>query len=129
MAAKHKPAFIGRYILHDILFHVYYDHTYESGAEVAYAWTPHGFVTMTIYGKGKCWQQVYAHALHEVMEASFVAEKVSFSPFGGLQRQDTGRFRFMLDHDQFTDACLHAGDMLALMVPELEKAWKKGRRK
>ena len=128
MTAKSKPTFIGRYILHDLCFHVYYDATRTSGAEVAYAWTPHGYITMTIGGREKCWQQVYAAALHEVMEASFIAVHASFEPFSGLRRIDSGRFRFMLNHDQFTLACIHAGDMMSLMAPELEKAWKKGRK-
>ena len=72
------------------------------------------------------WQQVYAAALHEVMEASFIAVLGSFTPFSSITRSDTGRFRFMLDHDQFTLACIHAGDMMAMMAPEMEKAWKKG---
>ena len=120
--AKHKhrlhPVSLGRFVIQDILIHAYYDPASTSGGEVRYGWGRDSFATMTIGGKGHTWPQVLSHALHEVMEASLRASKCSYSPdFNLLQRQDTGRFRFFCDHDQFTEACQHAGDMQTILDP------------
>lgn len=116
--------FLGRYIMHDAMILVYYDWK-ELDSTVQFGWQgKEGSYIRMVIGGTDCWGGMVSHALHEVMELSMTLEKVSYTPSGSLDRNDTGRFRFFLDHDEFTDVCRHAGDMLSFLLPALKQAWK-----
>ena len=120
---------VGRYTMHDNTIDVYYDPNDESGT-ARFGWTDSGFIRIVIGGRDTKWAGVAGTALHELMEVSFRLVRAGFEPiFSSLNRRDTGRFRFFLDHDQFTESCQHVGDVLAFLLPDLYRVHKEHTKK
>ena len=123
---KSRKKFLGRYVMQDVLMHIYFDPDSAAGGDAHFAWHKDGFVRVTIGGKDHTWGEVLGTALHELLEISFRLSKASFSPdFNLLQRRDTGRFRFFMDHDQFTEAVQHVAYVMVFLAPDLSAAYNK----
>lgn len=124
---KSRKTCLGRFIMQDMMFHVYYDPDSRDG-DGHFGWFRDGFVRVTVGGRDKSWNQVYACALHELMEISFRLSKAAYAPdFNLLRREDSGRYLFVASHDQFTEIVDHVADAMVFLGPELRKAWRKGR--
>ena len=122
------PVKLGRYIMRDAVIVVHYDPAMTDGSEVWNGWVDGAYLHMTI-GHEPEWGRMVVSALHEVVELGLMLNDAAFSPADSLRREDLGRYRYMFDHDVLTRVCNHAGDMLAYLLPDLEKAWKKHRAK
>lgn len=122
---KPKAVFLGRYVMHDAMIHVWLrPDDYDSS--VLLEWKPHGYITMEIGGKHSSWSLVVDGALHEIMELSLSLSHGAFQPsFTGLNDLTASSYVFMFDHNIFGQACRHAADMLCILLPVLEKEWKK----
>lgn len=118
----------GRYVLQDTTFELYYDPG-ALGGEGIFEFAPGGYVTVVI-GKHDNEVQMLASLLHELLEISFRLSKGAYAPaYTTLTRYDAGRYRFMMDHDQFTEAVQHVGDALYYAWPALLKAAGKAGKK
>ena len=119
-----KPILLGRYTIFCNTFRVYVDPGDES-SHAMFGWSDAGFVNVTIGIRGLTWNRVVASTLHEVMEVGMRLNKNCLEPVCGLNRYDTGRFRFLMDHDQYTEVVQEVGDVLAFLLPDLAKVYNK----
>lgn len=122
--SRHKPVFIGRYTILCNTVHVYMDPDDQS-SHAEFGWTDGPFIVIQIGILGLKWSQVVGSALHEFMEVGLRLNKNCLEPVCGLTRNDTGRFRFFMDHDQFTEVVSEVGDVLTFLLPDLSKAYNK----
>lgn len=99
------------------------------------------FVTNTVGGEGAVntlgktpeirigldedsWSDVLSIALHEAFEVSAMQQGCHFEPSLDLSG-DTGKFVFVLTHQQFSQTCANVGLFLAAVTPALAKEYKK----
>lgn len=115
---------VGRYTMFSNTMRVYYDPLDESGRAV-FGWSDEGFISITLGGRGCGWSELVGTMLHELLEVALRLNNNCLEPVTGLARHDTGRFRFHLDHDQFTAVCREVGDVAAFLQPDLYRTWKK----
>lgn len=123
-----KPAklFVGRYIMQDAVMRVYISSSI-GGGEVSIGWCKgHDTYMVMTLGFDEHWAVVVQSATHETVEVAFRMAKAAFLPsFNGLLRRGSDAYRFFCTHDQFTEICDAAGDMLCYLLPDLQQAWKK----
>lgn len=119
-----KPLLIGRYTIFCNTFRVYMDPG-DASSHAVFSWSPEGFVRISVGIRGHTWCQVVSSALHEVLEVGLRLKGCCLEPVCGLPRNDTGRFRFHMDHDQYTEVVQEVGDVLAFLLPDLAKAYNK----
>ena len=93
-------------------------------SEVRNGWTESSWLTMNI-GRAETWPRTVGRALHEIMEIGFYLRHCHYKPHESLTNESMDGYLFIAKHYEFTDICIHAGDMLAQMLPLLAKAYNK----
>lgn len=74
------------------------------------------------------WWSVVSTLLHETMEYSLCRMRCRYYCIEDL-KIDQNAVVFSFDHQQFTEVCARAGEFIAAALPDMEKAWKKWRKK
>lgn len=72
----------------------------------------------------EAWSDVLAVALHEAFEVTAMQMGTHFEPTLDTCG-DSGRYVFVMNHKQFSEACGRVGLLMASMTPALAKAYKK----
>ena len=115
------PKYLGRFPLGYSPVRVFV--TAESGGS-AFVQTSRKLPAISIGLDESSWDSVLAVALHEALELSAMQQNAHFEPTLDTSGE-SGRFMFVMDHMQFSEACGRAGIFLAALAPKLAKAYKR----
>jgi hypothetical protein len=75
----------------------------------------------------KEWHETVAVLMHEALEFASVQNGARFLPSPDYA-DSSGGYLFSMDHEQFADLVARAAEFITPALPELSKAWKKGRK-
>ena len=120
---------VGRYAMNKSTVELWLDPTTDDGfASCGWTESSEYCVTVVVGCMDRCWEQLVRVLLHELVEYSAVQHKVHFHPSEILLPVPADSFLLVMTHPQFTQVIDEAGDALASSMPDLERAWKKGKK-
>jgi hypothetical protein len=74
-------------------------------------------------GVGRSWGETFITLLHELFETAAILQKGSFVPDHAWGDKSDRRL-FLFGHGDFEEMCACVGDVLLIVAPRLEKAWR-----
>jgi hypothetical protein len=123
-----KEVLVGKYVMHDVLLHLYLTEPSGLDGEVERTWGKDGYVRVRI-AMDKSWPSVYGALLHELMEYSMILARCGYQPnYGTLATNDSSTRRFMMSHEDFSLAASHAADVMLYASKDLQRIWKAARK-
>ena len=100
----------------------------DTGGEFFMSPKDKGCALMMIGQDQDRWHQIVGVLLHEAMEFGFARHALRFDP-APCTTTSHASYVFMMDHEQFEAVASSVGPFMADCLPDLEKAWKKTRKK
>lgn len=92
-------------------------------SEIRVAPNDKGCALMTIGCQRRSWADVCGSLLHEAIEVSLHRLNTAYSPTMRY-RNAADRYLFVMTHAEMGEACARVGEFMAVVLPDMSKAFK-----